>query len=64
MIPTWEYPPRSSGMTWCGNSCRPSSTGGRPSPVSTRVCDAQVIADAVLQSQAQRTWIEIPVEPR
>jgi predicted dehydrogenase len=25
---------------------------------------AQVIADAVLQSQAQRTWIEIPVEPR
>jgi predicted dehydrogenase len=25
---------------------------------------AQVIADAVLQSQAQRTWIEIPDEPR
>ena len=25
---------------------------------------AQVIADAVLQSQAQRTWMEIPEEPR
>lgn len=40
-------------------------TEGRPAvPSFLEGLRAQVIADAVLQSQAQRTWIEIPAEPR
>jgi predicted dehydrogenase len=40
-------------------------TQGRPAiPSFYEGLRAQVIADAVLQSQAQRTWIEIPDEPR
>jgi predicted dehydrogenase len=40
-------------------------TQGRPAvPSFYEGLRAQVIADAVLQSQARRTWIEIPDEPR
>lgn len=40
-------------------------TEGRPAvPSFLEGLRAQVIADAVLQSQARRTWIEIPAEPR
>ena len=42
-------------MIWCGNSYRRSSSGGEAVPSFYEGLLAQIVADAVLESYAERT---------
>ena len=56
-------PPPSSATTSSGSSSRRSSRGARPSPASYDGLNAQIVADAVLESYEKRTWVPTPLAP-